>query len=143
MSAHVPESSGHQVRPFSRRIGRSIPDPVVIFIVLYLVCSLSSWGLSGFKFSWPEVDGVITEHTVRNMLSDHGLRWMFDNALLQNWLAFGNGALGMMLVVILGVGVAQESGLLTALVRYAARRVSSRFLPWLSNRTWYVEQYCW
>ena len=131
MSAQFSEQAGERSRSFAERVGRSIPDPVIIFIILYLLCSVGSWGLSGFRFSLTNGEGESVHYVIRSTLTDQGIRWMFDNALLQNWLAFGNGLLGMMLIVMLGVGVAQESGLLAALFRRAVKRVNERLLPFV------------
>ncbi|MCL6271899.1 AbgT family transporter [Sansalvadorimonas sp. 2012CJ34-2] len=129
MSSRVSEFTGRNPRPFTKRVNRSIPDPVIIFIALYLSCSVGSWALSGFTFSTPGPGGEPVEHTIRNMLSDHGIRWMFENLLLNNWLAFGEGVLGMTLICLLGIGVAEESGLLTAIIKRASRRINHRWLP--------------
>ena len=41
----------------------------------------------------------------------------FQMTLLNNWLAYGGGVLGTILVVMLGVGLAEESGLLSTLIK--------------------------
>ena len=53
----------------------------------------------------------------------------FGNALLNNWLAYGGGVLGTILIVMLGVGLAEESGLLSVLIKKVGLKVSDKFLP--------------
>ena len=62
------------------------------------------------------------------MTDTENVRWLFDNALLKNWLAFGNGVLGVILIVMLGVGVAEHSGLLTAIIKKMGTKLSDKFL---------------
>ncbi len=124
-------AAGKPPRSLMARIGAAIPDPVIIFFALFLVCLAASQFLAGTSFETPGPDGVAVTHVVRNMLSYDGVRWIFEHAVLQNWLAFGNGVLGVILVVMLGVGVAEESGLLTAMIKKAARQVDERWLPML------------
>ena len=65
------------------------------------------------------------------MLSNENIRWMFDNAILTNWMAFGNGVLGTILIAVLGVGIAEKSGLLATLIKKAGTKIPARFLPLL------------
>jgi aminobenzoyl-glutamate transport protein len=58
------------------------------------------------------VDGTIIE--ARNLLSGDGIRWMYTN-LINNFLKFP--PLGYVLVVMIGIGVAEGSGLFTTLIR--------------------------
>ena len=41
------------------------------------------------------------------MFKAENIQWIFSNALLNNWLAYGGGVLGTILVVMLGVGLAE------------------------------------
>jgi aminobenzoyl-glutamate transport protein len=51
--------------------------------------------------------------------------------LLANWLAFGNGVLGVILIVIMAVGVAENSGLFGALIKRAGAHIPQNLLPLL------------
>ncbi|OQX40352.1 MAG: hypothetical protein B0D91_00130 [Oceanospirillales bacterium LUC14_002_19_P2] len=73
------------------RIGKKIPDPVIIFLGLYVICLLASVSLAGREFTTPSATGSDITHSIRNMLELDNIRWIFDNALLQNWLTFGHG----------------------------------------------------
>ena len=63
------------------------------------------------------------------MFAAENFRWIFGNALLNNWLAYGGGVLGTILIVMLGVGLAEESGLLSVLIKKVGLKVSDKFLP--------------
>ena len=51
-----------------------------------------------------------------------------DNALVKNWLAFGGGVLGVILIVMLGVGVAEYSGLFATLIKKLGNRLPEKLL---------------
>jgi aminobenzoyl-glutamate transport protein len=57
---------------------------------------------------------VINEIKVNNLLSFKGLRWIYTN-ILRNFLLFP--PLGYVLVVMIGIGVAEGSGLFTLMIR--------------------------
>lgn len=110
------------------RIARSIPDPVLLFIGFYIIALLATGLLGGTSFSSQGPSGPV-EQSVRSMFDPANIRWIFDNALLANWLGFGNGVLGVILVVTLAIGVAEHAGLLGALIKKAGRRVPMRWMP--------------
>ena len=111
------------------RVGHKIPDPVVIFMILFAIVMTATAFMGGLKFETLASDGSTISYEIKNMFSNENLRWIFDNALLTNWLAYGGGVLGTILVVMLGVGLAEESGLLTVLIKKIGLKVSDRFLP--------------
>ena len=93
------------------KIGKKIPDPVIIFAIFYVVVLAATFFLGGKTFDVMNGDGTYTTHTILNMFDAENVQWIFSNALLTNWLAYGGGVLGTILVVMLGVGLAEESGL--------------------------------
>lgn len=113
------------------RVGRRIPDPVLLFAGLWVITFLAACLLGGHQFQVPGPGGGAVTQTIRPMFQAEHVRWIFDNALLQNWLAFGNGVLGVILVVTLAIGVAEHAGLLGALIKKAARRVPLAWMPLL------------
>ena len=98
------------------KIGKKIPDPVIIFAIFYVVVLAASFFLGGKTFETMAGDGSYTTNTILN-------------ALLNNWLAYGGGVLGTILVVMLGVGLAEESGLLSTLIKKVGLKVSDKMLP--------------
>lgn len=113
------------------RIGRKIPDPTIIFMILFAVTMVITLFLGGKEFSTLAKDGGTITYQIKNMFDAENIRWIFDNALLTNWLAYGGGVLGTILVVMLGVGLAEESGLLSTLIKKVGLKVSDKYLPFV------------
>jgi aminobenzoyl-glutamate transport protein len=87
--------------------------------------------MGGYTFESLGAGGETVVHTIRPMYQAEHVRWIFDNAIVQNWLAFGGGVLGVILVVMLAIGIAEHSGLLGALIKRAGTRLPARWLPLL------------
>ncbi len=116
------------------KIGSKIPDPVIIFIGLFAIVMIVTAFLGGTEFVTKQVvDGVESDkvNTILNMFTKENMRWLFDNMLLTNWLGYGNGILGMILIVMFGIGIAEESGLFSALIRKVGGNIPERLLPYL------------
>ena len=112
-------------------IGRKIPDPTIIFMLLFAITMVLTYFLGGKEFTTLAKDGSTITYHIKNMFKAENMRWIFDNALLKNWLAYGNGVLGTILVVMLGVGLAEESGLLSVLIKKVGLKVSDKYLPYV------------
>lgn len=115
---------------FIERIGKRIPDPVIIFIYFLIGALLLTALIGGLSFTTQGAQGE-TEYVIRNMLATENVVWLFDNALLANWLGFGGGVLGVILIVMLGVGIAEHSGLFTALLKKIGLSLPLNWLPLL------------
>lgn len=111
------------------RIGKKIPDPVIIFMCLYAIVFTATIFMGGMKFETLGADGGTIVHEIKNMFHAENFRWIFNNALLNNWLAYGGGVLATILIVMLGVGLAEESGLLSTIIKKIGLKVSDKFLP--------------
>ncbi|MBA3989102.1 MAG: aminobenzoyl-glutamate transporter [Idiomarina sp.] len=114
---------------FVERAGKIIPDPVIIFIAFLVGALVISALLSGVTFTTFGGDGEPITHGIQNMLATENVRWLFDNALLANWLGFGGGVLGVILIVMLGVGVAENSGMFAAILKKIGRGIPVNWLP--------------
>ena len=123
--------SGQAFARFVERAGKRIPDPVIIFMVFYPLAFLVTVLMSGHTFETAGADGEAVQYEIHGMHQAEHVRWIFDNALVQNWLAFGNGVLGVILVVMLAVGVAENAGLFGALIKRAGSHLPQRLLPLL------------
>lgn len=93
--------------------GNKLPHPATLFammagFVIVLSAVASFFGLEALH---PVTGEVIT---TRNLLSADGLRWIFTH-IEHNFMAFP--PLGLVLVIMVGIGVAEGSGLFTMLVR--------------------------
>ena len=102
---------------FIEKVGKNIPDPVIIFAWLFAITMVATIFMGGMQFETLAGDGSTIVYEIKNMFSAENFRWIFDNALLTNWLAYGGGVLGTILIVMLGVGLAEESGLLTTCIK--------------------------
>ena len=103
------------------RVGNKVPHPAIIFFILIgLVIVLSViLGLVGWSATYEAIDPVTHEvvtqtTTVRSLLSADGIRFLFTS-IVPNFMNFG--AVGVIIVAMIGVGVAEESGLIATLVR--------------------------
>lgn len=114
---------------FIEKVGKRIPDPVIIFMALYAIVMVATLLMGGMEFETLGADGGSIAYEIKNMFKFENIRWIFDNALLNNWLAYGGGVLGTILIVMLGVGLSEESGLLNTLIKKIGLKVSDKFLP--------------
>src|SRR5215831_11241828 len=103
------------------RVGNKVPHPAVIFLILMgLVIVLSHiLYLAGARVAYevinPETHKIekrVTE--ARSLLTVDGIRFMFTG-VVQNFMNFE--AVGVIIVAMVGVGVAEASGLVNALIR--------------------------
>ncbi|MDT0342617.1 AbgT family transporter [Streptomyces litchfieldiae] len=112
---------------FVERAGNKLPHPFWLFVILSGVLLVLSWGLSGLGVSAKSpTDGATVE--VQSLLSDAGVTMMLDG-MIDNYATFP--PLGVVLVVMLGVSVADKAGLLTAMLRAALARVPVRAVTFM------------
>lgn len=103
------------------RVGNKVPHPVIIFlgliaIVLIVAHILTMAGASvTYQTINPETNKIEeTTTTARSLLNVEGIRFMYST-LIPNFMGFT--AVGLMIVAMVGAGVAEESGLVKALIR--------------------------
>ncbi len=106
------------------RIGNRLPHPTLLFVWLcLLMLPLSAvLALLGVTAEHPLEDRTIV---VRSLLDGEGLRYVFTH-LVGNFTGFA--PLGVVLVAMLGLGIAEHSGLLGAGLAALVRRASHRTL---------------
>ncbi|MEM7054284.1 MAG: AbgT family transporter [Pseudomonadota bacterium] len=125
------QTSSSSFARFVERAGKRIPDPVIIFMAFYPLAFVLTVLMAGHTFETPSAGGEALQHQILGMHESEHVQWIFDNALLANWLAFGNGVLGVILIVVLAVGVAEQSGLFGALIKRAGAYLPQSILPLL------------
>lgn len=91
-------------------VGNRLPDPAMLFLGALLVVWVLSWLLSGYTFSVPGQDGV-RELGIENQLSGDHLA-LFLSSMVSTFTGFA--PLGVVLVAMLGVGVAEHTGFINA-----------------------------
>lgn len=111
------------------KIGKKVPDPILIFATLWPLTFAIAVAMGGHEFQSMGAGGELVTHAIKPMAEASHIRYLFDNALVAHWLAFGNGVLGVILIVMLAVGVAEHAGLLGALIKVAGARVPQAWLP--------------
>ena len=94
------------------RIGNRLPDPVTLFLLgalLVLVLSqLGAW------LGWSAVNPTSgVEVVVTPLLSGEGLEWVWT-MMVENFTGFA--PLGVVLVAMLGIGVAERTGLIAGIL---------------------------
>ena len=101
-------------------LGNCLPHPVTLFALLALIVALVSgiaaWANWEVVFERPMPGGGVEAETIvaTNIMSGDGFRWLVQN-LVTNFTSFA--PLGTVLVALLGVAVAERSGLLSAVIR--------------------------
>lgn len=106
------------------RVGNALPHPATIFALLALAVVLLSWVCAqlGVEARHPGTGEPIV---ARNLVSGEGLRWLFES-VEKNFVRFP--PLGLVLASMIGIGVAEGSGLLTALIRFLVLRAPRRLV---------------
>lgn len=94
-------------------IGNKIPDPFMLFVYLIIFLVIISAFLSSVG---TQVVNPVTHKTVaiKNLLSKEALHWFLTD-MVKNFTNFP--VLGMVVVVTLGIGLVEKTGLLTAIVK--------------------------
>ncbi|MFR5602152.1 MAG: AbgT family transporter [Lachnospiraceae bacterium] len=105
------------------RVGNSLPHPITIFGILALTVVILSWicQKAGVSAQGEMIDTATMELTTQtvhavSLLNREGLAYMLTHAV-SNFMDFA--PLGVVLVTMLGVGCAEGSGYLSALMKQA------------------------
>ncbi|MEM9488076.1 MAG: AbgT family transporter, partial [Myxococcota bacterium] len=91
-------------------IGNKLPDPAVIFVIAMLLVWFISALLDGHEFAVPSQDGDKTFSVVSQLSADALIAFFSD--MVTTFTSFH--PLGVVLVALLGVGVAESSGFINA-----------------------------
>jgi aminobenzoyl-glutamate transport protein len=138
----APKTAMQRILDVVEKVGNKVPHPVVIFLVLIaLVVVLShvfyllgasasaevitteekSVPVTSLEGGYPYPEELSKPHTpemktipVRSLLTVDGLRFMYVS-LIPSFMSFTG--LGLIIVAMIGVGVAEEAGLVGALIR--------------------------
>lgn len=105
------------------RLGNKLPDPAALFIALLFVVWLLSWLLSYVTFDTidPRSEAPLT---ILNQLSGESMTAFFSS-MVTNFSHFA--PVGVVLVAMLGIGVAESSGFINTLLR-SMMAVTPKFL---------------
>jgi aminobenzoyl-glutamate transport protein len=116
-------------------VGNKVPHPAVIFFILSgLVIILSHlFYLLGTSVDYEVVNPQThkVEHataTVKSLLTGDGIRFMLTS-MVRNFMNFG--PVGIILVVMIGVGLAEQAGLMTALIKKIVQVTPRKAVTWI------------
>lgn len=114
-----------------------MPHPATMFLLLTIAVVLLSWivDIYGLKVIHPQTGEAIR---VQSLLNPEGIRWLLRH-VVTNFTGFA--PLGMVMVAMFGVGVAEHSGFIGACIRRGVKRETNKrtiilwviFLGILSN----------
>jgi aminobenzoyl-glutamate transport protein len=105
--------------------GNRLPDPMTFFVLLAAGVVIVSALLEGTSVELAQSGGEAEQQTVRSLLTTEGVRWMFLNAI-DNFVGFA--PLGPVLVVMLGIGIAERSGYITVGLRMLVESVPTSWI---------------
>jgi aminobenzoyl-glutamate transport protein len=106
------------------RVGNKLPDPAVLFIALLFIVWVLSWLLSYVAFD--VVDPRSSEALVINNLLSGSALTEFMSVMVTNFSHFH--PVGVVLVAMLGIGVAEATGFINTGLRALLNVTSDRFL---------------
>jgi len=117
------------------RIGNKVPHPAVLFvwlIVTVIVVSHICYVL-GFSATYESINPTTHQpeqvtSTAQSLLTRSGIAFMYEN-VVSNFMNFT--AVGVIIVAMLGVGVAEASGLIKALIRKLVRVAPAAALTYI------------
>jgi len=105
-------------------VGNKLPHPATLFGILALIVVFFSWlgDFMGWTAIHPADKSTIA---VKSLLSGDGVRWIYTN-ITHNFVNFP--PLGYVLAVMIGIGVAEGTGLFTAMIRSLVLNAPSKLI---------------
>ncbi|NIP23484.1 MAG: AbgT family transporter [Phycisphaerae bacterium] len=105
-------------------VGNKLPHPATLFALLAVLVVIASWLAEMFSLqaTHPADHSVIT---VNNLLSPTGLRWIYTHVVL-NFVTFP--PLGYALTAMIGIGIAEGSGLFSAMIKALVLHAPTRLI---------------
>jgi aminobenzoyl-glutamate transport protein len=118
-------------RPLSLRmldgievVGNKLPHPATLFALMALLTLLLSWLIKALGVEAIHPGTGDTIH-INNLFSGEGFRFIFATAT-ENYIKFP--PLGIVIVAMIGIGVAEGSGLITAALRHLVTAAPKRLV---------------
>lgn len=119
------------------KVGNKLPNPVTLFVILSLTVIvishiLSKMGVTVMYEASKTVDGVVkiekTEAAVVSLMNAEGIRYIFST-MVKNFTSYP--PLGTVLVAMLGVGLAEGTGLVDALLKKSVASTPKRLITFM------------
>ena len=117
---------------FIERGGNKLPHPLTLFWIFCVIIAIISAiaansGASVTYEAFDRKENVIKETTltIKSLLNAEGIRYIFSS-MVKNFTGFA--PLGTVLVALIGIGVAEGSGLMSATMKKVVTATPKRFL---------------
>jgi aminobenzoyl-glutamate transport protein len=109
------------------RGGNALPHPATLFLLLALLTLVLSFvgHLLGWEILHPATGEIVK---TKNLLSADGLHFILDNTV-KNFTDFA--PLGIVLVAMLGIGIAESSGLIAVAIRLLVLKAPKKMLTFV------------
>lgn len=99
------------------RVGNKLPEPFVLFSILFLITAVVTTGMA-WAGATVQLPGAEEVTQIQGLFTGEGRAWISQN-IGQNYIGFP--PLLTVITILLAVGIAERSGLLTALIRKLLR----------------------
>lgn len=107
------------------RVGNRLPDPATLFVIGCILVAVGSALAAWLSWSVPDPLDPSKRIEANNLLTSEGIKWMFLNAV-KNFTDFH--PLGVVLVAMLGIGVAERTGLFGAVLKLIVLATPAKLL---------------
>ncbi|WP_134700887.1 AbgT family transporter [Ammoniphilus sp. YIM 78166] len=120
----IPEFEQKGILKWIEKTGNKFPHPFMLFVYLCGIFIVISAVLGAMKVSVVH-PGTGETATVKSLLSQEGVHWILTN-MLKNFTSFP--ALGLVLGMTLGIGIAEKVGLIQGVLRALISKVPKAML---------------
>ncbi|MDU2064119.1 MAG: AbgT family transporter [Sporomusaceae bacterium] len=105
-------------------IGNKLPNPAILFLLLIAVLAIISAVLSAYHVTalHPMTHKTIA---VKSLISQEGLQWIMTD-MIKNYINFP--PLGMIMVLTLGIGLVEKTGLMETILKTAIHAIPKRYI---------------
>ncbi|MEB3371075.1 AbgT family transporter [Saccharopolyspora mangrovi] len=108
------------------RIGNKLPEPFILFGILFLVVAVVSTAIAAFGVT-VTIPGAEKATPIRGAFTGEGLEFLFTK-MAENFIGFP--PLETVVTIMLAVGLAERTGMLTALIRSSFGSARGSVLPY-------------
>lgn len=122
-----PRGLGDRLLNGVERLGNKLPEPFMLFLVLFLITGLVSTGMALADVS-VTVPGTDEPTVIKGLFTGEGLTWL-TSSLGENYVGFP--PLKTVLPILLAIGIAEHSGMLSAAVRKLFGSSPAWLLPYV------------
>src|SRR5699024_4743144 len=106
------------------KVGNRLPDPSILFFLMCIGLAIITWVVSLFQVTIKH-PGTGDTITIKSILSKDGLSMILNDAI-KNFSEFP--ALGLVLSVMLGIGIAEKTGYFDKLMIQVVQKAPKKFI---------------